>query len=35
VLRACLAELPVRAVALTAYDPDFDPAGTVADVALV
>lgn len=33
VLRACLAKLPVRAVALTAYDPDFDPAGTVADVA--
>ncbi len=35
VLRACLAKLPVRALALTAYDPDFDPAGTVAEVAAV
>jgi arginase len=33
VLRSCLAKLPIRAVALTAYDPDFDPAGTVAEVA--
>jgi len=32
-VRACLARLPIRAVALTAYDPDFDPAGNVATVA--
>ena len=32
-VRACLSRLPIRAVALTAYDPDFDPEGTVASVA--
>jgi len=34
-LRACLAKLPVRAFGADAYDPDFDPAGTVAEVAAV
>jgi arginase len=32
VVRACLAKLPVRAVGIAAYDPDFDPSGTIASV---
>ena len=33
VVRACLGKLPVRAVGLTAYDPDFDPSGAIASIA--
>ena len=33
VVGACLAKLPVGAIAFTAYDPDFDPSGAVAAVA--
>ena len=33
VVEACMAGLPVRTVAFTAYDPDFDPEGRIAAVA--
>jgi arginase len=33
VVEACMARLPVRTVAFTAYDPDFDPEGRIAGIA--
>jgi arginase len=33
VVRACLADLPVRSMAITAYDPEFDQPGWVAAIA--
>lgn len=33
VVRACLTDLPIRSIALTAYDPEFDRPGSIAAIA--